>query len=428
MSERDQGRGAGTAAFELTDPVVGKCPYPFFERLRAEHDVPHDPAVGWLASRHRDLRATLTDTEHFSNHWFDDEGPKHMGIGPQPIPSEVQELLDQYYPMVYAYAFSDAPTHTRHRTIVKGALSPGVVRDLEPSIRETAHALVDNFIERGRFELMSDYAVPVPLIVISDMLGVPRDHMADFRHWSDCMMAGNIMVLTNEQRLVNARAVLDFQRYFIPEIERRREQPTEDLLSALTNTEVMVDGVGMKCLETKEILPIISQILLAGNETTANLIGNAMVLLLRNPDVMAEVRADNALIPALLEEVMRYESPLQCVYRRAKTGATVADTPIPEGDLVAILYGAANSDPDAFSRPSEFDVHRTDRREHLGFGHGPHFCPGAPLARLESKIAFEVLFERLGVLALDCEFDDLEQLESYAVRAFKEVPLKFEAK
>jgi cytochrome P450 len=412
----------------LTDPEVSEDPYPFYAELHRGCPVQHDAAVGWLVSRYEDVRKMALNTREFSSSVAGADGPRHMGVSPEPLSAEVEELLEQYHPMDNALFTADPLAHTRHRALVNKALNPRRVRQLEGAMREIAEELVDRFAGDGRCELHTQFGVPLPLTVIADTLGVEREDMPDFKHWSDCMLAGNIDVLDNPRRAEVARAVIEFQRYMIPRIEARREQPRDDLLSDLANAEIEDDDgpvAGPRRLTTAELLPIVSQLLLAGNETTTNLIGNGLVLLIEKPDVMAEVRGEHALIPQFVEEVLRYDGPIHCTFRRARGDVEIAGHAIPEGEMVIPMWGAASQDAAVFENPREFDLHRPNVRKHLTFGVGPHFCAGAEMARVEARVAFEVLLTRLDNFRL-VDGQGLEHHASFSARGFKQIHIEFE--
>jgi cytochrome P450 len=418
---------AAAAERRLTDPDVIENPYPFYEALHAGCPVQHDPGIGWLVSRYEDVRAMALNTREFSSSVAGPDGPRHMGVSPEPLSPEVEALLEQYHQMDNALFTADPPAHTRHRALVNKALNPRRVRQLEGAMRTIANDLVDRFIDDGRCELHTQFGIGLPLTVIADTLGVEREDMPAFKHWSDCMLAGNIDVLDNQRRAEVARAVIEFQQYMIPRIEARREHPRDDLLSDLANAEISEDeGVdGPRRLTTAELLPIVSQLLLAGNETTTNLIGNGLVLLIQRPDVMAELRADHGLIPAFVEEVLRYDGPIHCTFRRTSNLVEIAGQEIPPGDMVIPMWGAASQDPAVFENPREFDLHRRNVRKHLTFGVGPHFCAGAEMARVEARVAFEVLLGRLDHIRL-AEGASLEHQPSFSARGYREIQIEFE--
>ncbi len=427
---REDATGVARSRERLADPETAKCPYPFYADLHAEGGIREEPALGWLVGRYAQVYALALDTRRFSSSIAGEGGPRHMGVSPEPLSAEVEALLEQYHPMDNALFTADPPAHTRHRALVNKALNPRRVRQLETKMREIADELVDRFIADGRCELHTQFGIGLPLTVISDTLGVDRADMPAFKYWSDCMIAGNLDVLDNERRAEVARAVIEFQQYMIPRIEERRVTPRDDLLSDLANAEIAGDDVGAepgapRRLTTAELLPIISQLLLAGNETTTNLIGNGLVVLIQHPEVMAEVRADHSLIPAFIEEVLRFDGPIHCTFRVAKAGAEIDGQEIPEGDMVIPMWSAAGQDEDVFPNPRTFDLHRPNVRKHLTFGHGIHFCAGAEMARVEGIVAFQTLLGRLENIRLAPE-EDLALNPGFSARGYQHVHIEFD--
>lgn len=413
----------GMHEVDLSAPDVVECPYRLYQRL---HDVGGgavDPNVGVLVTRYDDLVELSRRTGTFSSSISEDgKGPRHMGVGADPVQEDVEAILAQAHPVANALFTADPPVHTRHRKLISKALSPRRVRDMEPYIRRLVAELIDAFIDDAVVDLLPQFAIPLPLTVISDILGVDRTDMATFKHWGDEMISGNLDVLDHQRRREVAAAVVDFHRYFVPRIEERRANPRDDLLSDMVNAEV--DGEGR--LTTAELLPIISQILLAGHETTTNLIANALVVLLRRPELLAGLRAKPARIPMFIEEVLRFDPPVQCTFRRATADTAFAEAAIRRGQMVVPMWAAAGWDPEAFDRPEVFDPDRDNVRQHMGFGHGPHFCAGAELARLEATLAFEALLERLGNMRLDEQASDLARLPSFSTHGYRRVVIGFD--
>jgi cytochrome P450 len=295
---------------------------------------------------------------------------------------------------------------------------------LEPQIQAITNDLIDAFIDRGSVDLLPEFAVPLPVTVIADILGVDRADIWTFKHWGDLMISGNIDMLSHERRREVAKAVVELHEYFVPRIEERRQNPTDDLLSIMINTEVD----GEPPLTTAELLPIIDQILLAGHETTTNLIANAMLVLLNNPDLMRRLRDNPSDIPAMVEEALRWDPPIQCTFRRATRGDTLEGEDVAEGDMVVPLWAGANWDPAVFDHPERFDIDRSMAKPHMGFGFGPHFCAGAELARIETRIAFETLLSRLDQITLNEDESDLSHLPSFASHGYRRVSLNFVAR
>ena len=407
---------------DLTANAHIESPYTLYRRMHEGTGVAIDPEVGVAVAGYADLVDLSRNTGLYSSSVTeDDRGPRHMGVSSEPVQDDVEEILSNAHPLVNALFTADPPVHTRHRKVISKALGPRKVRELEPQIRAVANDLIDAFIHAGQVDLLPAFAVPFPVTVISDILGVDRKDIWTFKHWGDLMISGNIDVLSHERRREVAHAVVDLHRYFVPRIEQRRLQPSDDLLSEMVNARI--DGEAP--LTTEELLPIIDQILLAGHETTTNLVGNGIVALLGDPDLVRQLRAQPELIEPFVEEVLRWDPPIQCTYRRATADTQLHGCPIPKGAMVLPMWAAANRDPEEFPAPETFDISRKNVRKHMGFGYGPHFCAGAELARLEARIAFELLLERLDDLELDEAASDLTHLPSFASHGYQRVVLRF---
>ena len=399
-----------------------ECPYKMYQSLHNADGVARDPKLGTIVAGYETLAALARNTRVYSSSITEDgRGPRHMGVGSEPVQDDVEEILSRAHPIVNALFTADPPEHTRHRKLISKALSPRSVRALEPQIREVTSQLIDAFIDRGTVDLIPEFAVPLPVTVISDIMGVDRADIWTFKHWGDLMISGNIDVLTHERRREVAQAVVELHQYFVPRIEERRQRPTGDLLSVMVNTDVE----GEPPLTTEELLPIIDQILLAGHETTTNLIGNAMLVLLNDDALMTRLRENPADIPAMVEETLRWDPPIQCTYRRVTRDDTINSARVRVGDMVIPMWAGANRDPEVFPNPEQFDIDRPASKPHMGFGFGPHFCAGAELARLEARIAFEELLGRLGDLTLDEAASDLTHLPSFASHGYKKIGLRF---
>ena len=406
----------------LSDPQHIECPYRAYQALHQTGGVGRDPDIGVLVAGYDTLASLAKNTEVYSSSITEDgHGPRHMGINPEPVQDDVEEILSHAHPIVNALFTADPPVHTRHRKLIAKALSPRSVRALEPQIRAITNDLIDAFITRGSVDLLPEFAVPLPVTVIADILGVDRADIWTFKHWGDLMISGNIDMLSHERRREVAKAVVELHEYFVPRIEERRQNPTDDLLSIMINTEVD----GEPPLTTAELLPIIDQILLAGHETTTNLIANAMLVLLNDPDLMRRLRDNPSDIPAMVEEALRWDPPIQCTFRRATRGDTLEGADVAEGDMVVPLWAGANWDPDVFADPERFDIDRSMAKPHMWFGFGPHFCAGAELARIETRIAFEALLDRLDQITLNEDESDLSHLPSFASHGYRRVSLNF---
>ncbi|MGH9271323.1 MAG: cytochrome P450, partial [Ilumatobacteraceae bacterium] len=318
---------------------------------------------------------------------------------------------------------ADPPDHVRQRKLVNRAFTPPKVRALEPRIYEVAHQLVDDFADRGHAELVHDYGVLLPLTIIAECLGVADDELPKFKQWSDDFVA---IIGNHDMDRDQLRALLlsqnEFFVYFGRKVEERRANPHDDLISDVVHATL--DG---EPLPDEEVLAMLNQFLVAGNETTTKLIASAVRILLEQPDTMQRLRDDPSLIPGFVEEALRLETPVQGLYRTAVEDTEVGGVPIKAGDHLMLIYAAGNRDPDRFADPGAVDPCRPGLMSHLSFGHGEHFCLGAALARAEGRIAIEVLLERLDDLrpADGVTLAELDYEPSYVLHGLKTLPVQF---
>src|SRR5438132_10596829 len=340
-------------------------PFPVYERLRAASPVLHLEAFDlWMILDYDGVRRALTDHAVFS--------------------SDLSHVPGHGNPGEW-FIFFDRPHHTKLRALIARAFTPRVVANLEPRIRELSRQLLDQTIERGAMDLAADFAVPLPMRVIAEMLGVPVANWPRYKRWSDVILKIANTISRDEEaaRTINEyRAVTAEMRAFLPDlIAQRRAAHQDDLLTRLVEAEV--DG---ERLTHAEVLGFVQLLLVAGQETTANLINNAVLCFMENPDQLAKLRAAPELLPSAIEEVLRYRSPVQWMPRATRRDIEVHGKVIPAGKLVFPIIGSANRDPAQFREPGRFDITR-DPNPHLAFGHGIHACIGGPLARMEARIA-----------------------------------------
>lgn len=406
------------------------CPYPIFSDLRSGGGVAWVESLGaWMITRYDDVRAILRDTERFSSLF-----PTGPAAGGEALMNGIMQLMQE--PDMQAVLGSttmqrgraavllnaDPPEHRRQRRLVNPAFRPDRIRGMESAIRATTERLLDDVCrdlrETGTTEIVSRFAVGLPMTIIALALGVPDDDLATFKRWSDdlVMPVGNHDPSTEQVRgfVLSTKA---FNEYFLARIEERRAHPTDDIVSDIANAEI--DG---EELSDDEQLGMLTQFLVAGNETTTKLITNTIRYLAEDPELQARVRADRSLVETLVEEMLRIEAPVGGLFRQAKVDVEVNGTTIPAGDHMWLLFASANRDECKFVDPDRVDLDRTNVKEHLAFGNGEHFCPGAGLARTEARIAVDLLLDRLDEIALapgnDFEFED-----SFVLRGLKRLAI-----
>jgi pimeloyl-[acyl-carrier protein] synthase len=312
---------------------------------------------------------------------------------------------------------SDPPVHSRLRKLVSKAFTPRRVRELEPRIRAITSQLLDQVAAKGEFEAMADLANQLPVIVIAEMLGLSTEHHEQFKQWSNALISGfrpDALQAAPEES-IQAKDAL--RAYFANEIERRRAAPGEDLVSALVAARDEAEA-----LSEAELLAFVVLLLLAGNETTTNLIGNGLLALCRHPEQLERLRREPELMPTAIEEMLRYDPPVQMTARIALKDTNVGGTEIAAGTFLFLLLAAANRDPRRFPNPETFDVAR-EANDHLAFGEGIHFCLGAPLARLEGAIAISSVIQRFPALRLADADAELTYRGSLTLRGLSRLPL-----
>jgi pimeloyl-[acyl-carrier protein] synthase len=382
------GRGAGPALslYRLLDPEVLANPYPLYHQLRTEDPVHWDPFLhAWVVTRYADVMTVL---QHFlANRTPTPEQLAAMGL---------TSLTPLAQVMVHQMLFLDPPAHGRIRGLASRAFTPRRVEAVRSHIQDIVDRLLDAVQPAGRMDVLADLANPLPAIVTAEMLGVPTADHVQLKAWS----ADFAEVLGNFQHNPDGasrvlRSLEQMCAYFRAAVREHRAHPRDDLISALVAAENDGDR-----LTEEEVVANIIVTMVGGQETTTNLIGNGLLTLLRHPEQLAELRADPALMPSAVEELLRYESPSQHTARLAPDDLELGGKQIRKRQAVIAVMGAANRDPERFPDPDWLDLRRPDNR-HVAFAWGAHFCFGAPLARIEGQLAIASVLRRMPGLRLD---------------------------
>lgn len=380
---------------------IHEDPYPVYAQLRAQAPVYRNDRLGfWALSRHADVLAAFRDTERFSN---------RNGVSLDPAASTPAAQATM------SFLAMDPPRHTRMRALVSRGFTPRRIADLEPRIRQLARQHIDRFIDAGRCDFIRDFAGKLPMDVISELLGVPeadRDHL---RQWADTVVHREEGVTDVPPAALEAATRIF--AYFAELVAGARGRPHSDLTGVLLDAEIDGDR-----LSDYEVLGFLFLMIIAGNETTTKLLGNALYWLWRNPDQRSLVRANPGLIPNWVEETLRYDGSTQALARTITTDLQLHGQSLRADDRVVLLIGSANRDERVFPDPDRFDIGR-DTSDMLSFGHGTHFCLGAALARLEGRVALEELQARLPDYEIDTR--GIVRIHSVNVRGFATLPIEF---
>ena len=396
----------------LTSEAFNENPYPVYHEMRAAAPVYWSDAWGcWMLTRYQDITWTLQDYQTFTS------------LGRLTATMELPEpLWEKVEPLVRHYSQGlinvDPPDHTRMRKLVHMAFTPRAIRKMETYVQDIVERLIDGQIERGAMDVIWDFSYPLPVTVIATMMGIPVEDHAKFKAWSGEIVGFMATPKPSPEVLLKSQdALLAMQQYFRDIYAKRRQEPDDDLISALVQAELEGDK-----LSEEEMVSSCVTILIGGHETTTYLIANGMYALLKHPAEFRRLRDNLDLAESATEEFLRYEGPFQRNRRIATRQVQIDGATIEKGQLIVQFLGAANRDPAQFPDPDRLDITRSPNK-HLAFGYGPHFCLGAPLARLEAPVAFRGLLRRLKNMRL--AHDNLEW-NSALFRGLKSLPIEFE--
>jgi cytochrome P450 len=397
---------------DVFDAAVVQCPFQRYDELRAASPavrVPDERSDIFVVTSYEDCVRVLGDPVTFSSKI----GP---GLRQRPSPA-ARAILDRGPKLVRTLLTNDPPEHTRFRRLVTRSFTPRRLADLKPVVEELIGALIDSMQNLEEVDFVQDFAQPLPLLVIARFLGVPDSELPTFRRWSDDAAEVLGGKLDDARQVHIATSLVELLEYFATQAEGRRSQPKVDFLTAL----VEMDD---RSLTIEEIMAIAYVVLVAGNETTVNLLSGSMLLLLQNPGEFDRVRGDRSLVPLLVEEALRLQSPIQGFPRLATVDTEVGGVPIPAGSQVLLMVGAANRDSAQFDAPDVLDLRARRSPGHIAFGHGPHFCVGAALSRLEAEIAFNQLLDRFSTITLQDPAFEPTYADNLMLRGLTSLPVR----
>lgn len=404
----------------LLDAAVLSDPWDFYARLQVEAPVYRMPETGiYVVTRYEDVMAVVRDTATYSNVILamealqGDNGRRYQ-----------QMLKEKGWAHVHVLHRTDPPVHATHRRLVDRVFTAERVRALVPQVEALAHELVDRFIAQGRCELIRDFALPLPGMILGEQLGLDKHDFARFQSWALAMLATSNEIMDEARLREVADIELDAQHYLAAIFESRRAQPTGDLISDLVHAA----REGEEPFTMHELQNLLNQLITGGYETTTSAIAHGLWLLIQHPDQHAKLRENPALLKRFVEETLRIESPVQGIMRTVTRDTELAGTPLKAGDTVLVRFGAANQDPDKFPCPRSFDIERGNASAHLAFGAGIHSCLGQQLARQEIQTGIKVLLERIENFEIDGEMPEPPYVYSLNFRPLKQLPLRFTAR
>lgn len=405
--------------FDLSDPAIQQSPHEHYAALREGGVQYLEANDAYLVLRHDDALTVLRDPVTYSSQLGSNREPP-----PDAVREEVARIAAEGLARPRTLLDNDPPEHSRFRRLVSRAFTPRKMAELRPFVEQLADQLIDGWDDPSSVEFVEEFSALLPTRVIAHALNIPEDRLDDFRRWSDANTATIGASIPNDQHVRNARRIVEMQRFFVDQFEARRVEPRDDLFTTLLNSHLGAedDGSDSTPLEMAELVRIVQQLLVAGNETTAKLITEMIRLIAETDGEWQRIRADPERIPAVVEESLRLSSPNQGMSRVATCDTTLAGVEIPAGARLIVMFASANRDDAVFGCPDDLQPERDHLREQIAFGHGTHFCVGANLARLEAIVALERLAARIESYRL-CDDNTFEYLPSYVLRGLRRLHL-----
>jgi cytochrome P450 len=408
--------------FSLADKETASCPFNYYEAMRAQDPVHFDEkAQCYIVSSYADIMDALGKPLIFSS---------ALGFEKQQR-GEFNDEIEAFYnsrgvPAMKSIVVADPPYHTRIRSLMDKAFTAHRVASMEAYITQVASELLDPLLDKGKLEFMSEFAIPFPIYIIADQLGVPRDKFKTFRRWSDATVEPLGRMLSRERALWCAEQTVEMWDYIKETAAERRITPADDMITDLV--QARIDDPENPELNEEELFHVVRAFIVAGNETTTTAISNGMLLLARDPGLVQQMHEqidDDRAFSRFAEEVLRLESPVQGLPRITTQDVELGGKTIPEGALVILSYASGNRDTTKFECPERFDHTRKNVGQHLAFGGGIHRCIGAMLARMEIKVAMRAILKRMQDIQLDMPDDEIAYVPSMLVRTLTNLPITF---
>ena len=381
------------STYDPLERTAQQNPFPYYEALRRTAPVFHHQKSGlYFVSTMDAVLEVLGHPNLFSS----ESAKVRTDRGGRPeVDEEIRKIAAEGYPMVPTMLTADPPAQTRYRKAIGKPFTPRRIREFEPLLRDVTNQLIDAWPDHGEIAFDPSFGTPFPIKAISYALSIEAERARDVRRWSDDSVATLGTRISDERRIEAARGVVESQHYWAARYEESKRSPRDDIVSNLVNADFEDHTGVVRKLDVAEFISMMRQFMVAGNETTTKLLAETIRLLIENPAEWRRIQDDPSTIPAMVEEALRLSSPNQGLFRTVTADTELQGTKLPQGARLWIIFGSANRDETYFPDPDRFDPTRENVKDHIAFGKGTHVCPGAPLARLEARIAFEEFARRI---------------------------------
>ena len=408
--------------YSLLDPQIQQCPYHAYKVYR-EAPVFQMPETGhFMVSRYEDIYYIVRTPEIFSMDTVQDGGH------PYDNNKKIKKLFSDKGWENRTVLATDPPLHGTYRSLLEHCFTNKRIKALQPQVEKLANDLIDQFIDKGEVDFIEAFCYPLPMMVIAIILGLPQEDLEDFKRWSIAWVAPYAMSNDEEAAYRYACEHVELKAYLVKKFAEKRAQPDDGIISDLVHATYTDTAGKQRPLTENELLSISEQLLVGGNETTNNAMASAMLLLLQHPDQMQLLLSDvDKYVKGFVDESLRYESPTQGLYRYTVQDTTLGETFIPKGSMVHMRFAAGNRDDQHFPAADTFDITRSNAATHLAFSHGQHHCMGAPVSRMEMKVAFSLLLKRLKNIRLAEGKNDFRHLPGFTLRALEKLVIAFDS-